>query len=119
MTKRIIFLFTLLFAALPLAAREPIPQTKLWDLAKLGKAPEAEWGEKKELIQEVFFRGEPFEGKPTRVFAYVGRPEGEGSIPGYRVSARRRRAGIQRMGEPLGKTGIRRDLDGHRRKRSG
>lgn len=64
-----------------LPAREPAAQT-LWDLARLSEPPAAEWGETKDLVQEVFFKGEPFGGKPTRVFAYVGRPEGEGPFPG-------------------------------------
>lgn len=63
-------------------AREPMPQQALWDLGKLGSAPTAEWGKTDGLVQEVFYRGEPFQGKPTRVFAYVGRPEGEGPFPG-------------------------------------
>ena len=77
MIRRIALLLPLLCAALQLAAREPIPQVALWDLGRLGKAPEAEWGKKAGRVQEVYFRGEPYLGKPTRVFAYVGRPEGE------------------------------------------
>ena len=82
MIPRIALLLPLLCSALPLAARDPIPQVALWDMARLGKTPEAEWGKKTELIQEVLFRGEPFEGKPTQVFAYIGRPEGTGPFPG-------------------------------------
>lgn len=33
-------------------------------------------------MQEVYYQGEPFHGKPTRVFAYLGRPsEGRGPFP--------------------------------------
>lgn len=54
-----------------------------WDMEELSKAPAATWGEKQGLVQEVYFEGEPLKGKPTRVFAYVGRPaEGEGPFPG-------------------------------------
>ena len=77
---RYFFLFSLLASSL--AAREPIPQTQLWDLDRLGKAPEPTWGETTGLVQEVYYPGEPFKGKPTRVFAYVGRPQGEGPFPG-------------------------------------
>ncbi len=53
-----------------------------WDLAELKKAPAAEWGALTGLVQEVYYQGEPFRGKPTRVFAYVGRPtEGRGPFP--------------------------------------
>ena len=63
-------------------AREPLPQASPWNLEKLGKVPSAEWGKTEGNLQEVYFEGEPFEGKPTRVFAYVGRPEGKGPFPG-------------------------------------
>jgi len=65
-----------------LVAREPLKQDTLWDLARLDKAPEAEWGDREGLVQQVLYRGEPFQGKPTQVFAYVGRPEGDGPFPG-------------------------------------
>jgi len=53
-----------------------------WDLKALKVAPKATWGAKSNLVQEVYYEGEPFHGKPTRVFAYVGRPEGKGPFPG-------------------------------------
>ncbi len=53
-----------------------------WNLAKLKETPTATWGERKGLVQEVFYEGEPFSGKPTRVFAYYARPEKvEGRLP--------------------------------------
>ncbi len=53
-----------------------------WDLPALKKVPTASWGATTGLVQEVFYEGEPFQGKPTRVFAYVGRPaEGTGPFP--------------------------------------
>ena len=53
-----------------------------WDLDQLKQTPEATWGETKEGVQEVFYNGEPFEGHPTRVFAYYARPkEGDGPFP--------------------------------------
>jgi len=34
------------------------------------------------LVQEVYYQGEPYHGKPTRVFAYLGRPNtGNGPYP--------------------------------------
>jgi len=54
-----------------------------WDMAALKQVPPATWGEKSGLVQEVYYQGEPLEGKPTRVFAYYGRPaEGDGPFPG-------------------------------------
>ena len=53
-----------------------------WNLAELRETPHAEWGEPRELLQQVFYAGEPFNGRPTRVFAYYARPaEGEGPFP--------------------------------------
>ena len=46
-----------------------------WNLRELNQAPAATWGARTGLVQEVFYEGEPFQGKPTRVFAYVGKPE--------------------------------------------
>ncbi|NOS68750.1 MAG: alpha/beta fold hydrolase [Verrucomicrobia bacterium] len=53
-----------------------------WDLASLKQTPVAEWGSRTGLVQEVYFKSEPFQGKATRVFAYVARPsEGKGPFP--------------------------------------
>ncbi|MGE3311156.1 MAG: alpha/beta hydrolase family protein [Limisphaerales bacterium] len=48
--------------------------TGLWDLGKLADPPPAEWGSRTGLVQEVHYAGEPLAGRPTRVFAYLGRP---------------------------------------------
>lgn len=53
-----------------------------WDVKNLEKAPAAAWGVTSGLTQEVYYDGEPFNAKATRVFAYVGRPEGPGKFPG-------------------------------------
>src|ERR1035438_606796 len=53
-----------------------------WDLAALKQLPAAEWGGRTGLVQEVFYQGEPYRGKATRVFAYLGRPAaGKGPFP--------------------------------------
>ena len=75
----------LLAATFPSVAAEPGGGrfTGPWDLAELKKPPTAEWGEKSELVQEVYYAGEPLAGKPTRVFAYYARPESpDGPFPG-------------------------------------
>ena len=53
-----------------------------WDLVALHQTPVVEWGTRTGLVQEVYYQGEPFQGKPTRIFAYVARPsEGAGPFP--------------------------------------
>lgn len=64
---------------LPATAQSGRP---LWDMNRLSHAPAATWGERKGLVQEVTYEGEPFQGKPTQVFAYYARPEGKGPFPG-------------------------------------
>ena len=54
-----------------------------WHLKTLQKTPPATWGAKSGLVQEVFYEGEPLDGKPTRVFAYLARPEASAKpVPG-------------------------------------
>ena len=56
-----------------------------WDVAALQKADvNPEWGPDRGAgkAREVYFVGEPYKGKPTRVFAYYARPAGEGPFPG-------------------------------------
>ena len=57
-------------------------QSGLWDMVALSKVPSATWGETKEQIREVYYEGESLKGKPTRVFAYCGKPDGPGPFPG-------------------------------------
>ena len=57
-------------------------QVQLWDMERLGKVPKYEWGKEQGQIREVYFEGEPFQGKPTKVFAYLGIPNGDGPFPG-------------------------------------
>lgn len=45
-----------------------------WDLKKLGKAPKT-WPADAQGVEAVFYEGEPMDGKPTRVFAWIGMPE--------------------------------------------
>jgi len=57
-------------------------QTGSWDVAALSKAPQATWGATNEQVQQVYYEGETFMGKPTRVLAYYGKPDGPGLFPG-------------------------------------
>src|SRR5258708_6182309 len=57
-------------------------RNSLWDMRALSRPPAATWGERKDLLQEVYYEGEPLKGKPTRVFAYFAKPDGPGPFPG-------------------------------------
>ncbi len=43
-------------------------------MRSLATAPTVTWGDTNGLVQELYYEGEPLNGKPTRVFAYFGRP---------------------------------------------
>ena len=65
------------------AENPPHRVTGPWDVARLkATTPQAEFGKKGGLTQEVFYAGEKFGGQPTRVFGYYARPaDGEGPFP--------------------------------------
>ncbi|PLC13877.1 acetylxylan esterase [Bacillus paralicheniformis] len=64
------------------AAEPPTPFTGPWNLERLKVAPDSTWGETTGLVREVYYAGEPYHGRPTRVFGYYGRPkEGAGPFP--------------------------------------
>lgn len=92
-TSRIPSLQTWLWAAVvafasQTGAQELAPRTGLWNVAQLQQAPEAQWGEpgvqaSGAVLQEVYYRGEPYQGRPTRVFAYFALPQHrKGAVPG-------------------------------------
>jgi len=53
-----------------------------WNMTELKQTPAAAFGEADGLVQPVFYAGEPYQNRPTRVFAWYGRPKGEGPFPG-------------------------------------
>jgi cephalosporin-C deacetylase-like acetyl esterase len=55
-----------------------LPESIPWDLKYLSEAPEFEWAGENPL-QSLYYEGEPYKGKSTRVFAYYATP---GSISG-------------------------------------
>ena len=80
--------FTLFLPLLLVACQSPqTPDTRRhssgpWNLADLQRAPKITWGEKSGSVQELYYQGEPFQQKATRVFAYLGRPtKGDGPFP--------------------------------------
>jgi dienelactone hydrolase len=56
----------------------------LWDRSEQWKAPPVTWGASTGLVQELYYQGEPRNGKPTRVFAYLARPahSSQAKLPG-------------------------------------
>lgn len=64
------------------SADEPQRNFGPWNLEALKKTPKATWGKRDGLTQEVYYEGESFRGKPTRIFGYIARPEtGKGPFP--------------------------------------
>jgi len=45
-----------------------------WNLKELESPPAYTTGSRTGLVEEIYFQGPKFQGKPTRVFAYLGRP---------------------------------------------
>lgn len=69
------------------AARAEEHESSLWDMKRLSKAAAVEPADSYGAsdIHSVFYAGEPFNGKPTKVFAYYGFPEGASAsarVPG-------------------------------------
>ncbi len=61
---------------------EPQRFTGPWNVKALAAVPPATFGPRTNLVQEVYYEGEPFHGKPTRIFGYYTRPaEGKGPFP--------------------------------------
>lgn len=52
---------------------DSLPATTPWDLKSLSQTPKFDWAEGTE-VRSLFFQGEPYQGKPTRVFAYYATP---------------------------------------------
>ena len=53
-----------------------------WDVKALRTATiKPEWGETVGKAREVYYPGEPYAGKPTRVFGYYAKPAGDGPFP--------------------------------------
>lgn len=57
------------------AAQAGPKSTAPWKLDQLFKAPAHEWADQKSPVHALFYTGEPFQGKPSRVFAYYATPD--------------------------------------------
>ncbi len=69
------------------ASVRPSASTGPWDLKRLSEVPAVEWGARTGRVQRVMYEGEPLGGKPTRVFAYLGRPAEAADAMGPRFPA--------------------------------
>jgi dienelactone hydrolase len=72
-----------LLLALPAARPDvPRPAASPWDMPALKAARvEPAWGATNGRAREVFYPGEPYREKPTRVFGYYAKPDGDGPFP--------------------------------------
>lgn len=53
-----------------------------WDTESLFRPPDAQWEAQQDGYREVYYEGEPYQGKPSRVYAVYAQPPGEGPFPG-------------------------------------
>ena len=61
------------------AASPKLPATTPWDLATLSEPPNVDWIDQQGPVRSLLYAGQPYQGKPTRVFAYYCTP---GSVAG-------------------------------------
>ena len=63
-------------ATMGASAAEPgkLPKTTPWDVDALSKAPDFKWLSRDGNVHSLSYRGEPYHGKPTSVFAYYASP---------------------------------------------
>lgn len=77
------------------SAETSVIPSEIWDLETLCRVPTAQWGavcektrvnEQGETVavktQKVWYEGESYQGNPTRYFAFLSKPTGEGPFPG-------------------------------------
>lgn len=61
-------------AADPIVASPNLPASSPWNLEQLSQAPAFEWLDETSPVRSLTFAGEPYNGQPTRVFAYYATP---------------------------------------------
>ena len=83
MKKLPLLLFPLLFVIGTVLVSAQMPEVaSLWKVDDyFAKPPTVQWGEPNGLVRPIYYEGELFNGKPTRVFAYYAKPEGDGPFP--------------------------------------
>ena len=89
--KQTLAALSLLFIAAGAFARSPVPlpATTPWDVKALERVPAVAWLDESRPVRELFYEGEPFEGKTTGVFAYYASPAtlGNDKTPGKKFPA--------------------------------
>ena len=73
LSRQLVILLLLLLGSASPGLAQPAQQLP-WDMARLSQAPQVEWIDQSSPIQSLFFTGEPYQGQPTRVFAYYASP---------------------------------------------
>lgn len=72
----------LLVALAPARPDAPRSADSPWDLPALRAATVTPmWGKADGRVREVYYPGEPLAGRPTRVFGYYAKPDGDGPFP--------------------------------------
>lgn len=51
-----------------------LPESTPWDLAALRQPPQFEWVDQSGPVHALLYTGEPYRGRPTRIFAYYASP---------------------------------------------
>jgi len=51
-----------------------LPSTTPWDLAGLSQRPDYEWSDQNSPVWSLYYEGESYKNRPTRVFAYYASP---------------------------------------------
>ncbi len=79
---RLLFATALVLASQALGKAQK-PNVGPWDIKALHSTEvKPTWGEQNGKAREVYYTGEPFKGKPTRVFGYYAKPSsGDGPFP--------------------------------------
>src|SRR5688572_20590334 len=70
----LILIFASTLGAEPLSPPAELPETTPWDVKKLSEPPAFEWVDAEGPVRSLLYEGEPYGGKPTRVFAYYATP---------------------------------------------
>jgi dienelactone hydrolase len=77
MLRQLVILSALFLAFSPARA-----QSGPWKIDELAKTPRVEWLDKDGKLRRLLYESEPYQGKPTRVFAYYAEPEKiDGKLP--------------------------------------
>jgi hypothetical protein len=59
----------------------PLPASTPWNVEALSKTPTHEWLNEDSPVKSLTYRGLPYKGKPTSVFAYYASPTSFGIEP--------------------------------------